>query len=739
MNLRLALPLLLLSCRDTPKDDVPNDTGAEETGEVLDDTQIEDIDGDGDGFPASDDCDDADAEVNSGAVEVCDGIDNDCDGLVDDADDPVSGRANWYPDVDGDGYGNADVVQAGCEAPVGFVADDTDCDDLDPRFYPGADESDCTDENDYNCDGSVGYADVDGDGFAACEDCDDTVASTNPLAFEICDEADNDCDGASDEDDAVDAATWYADADGDGFGDENTVAQACEVPSGHVGDDADCDDTDPALHPDAAETCDSADNDCDGLVDDADPSLTGASTWFGDSDGDGFGGSQYQQVACQAPAGFVASSDDCDDLDASSHPGASEVCDGADNDCDAVVDEGVGNTWFEDSDGDGYGNGTVTTVSCEAPTGFVGNALDCDDFSATTSPASYEVCDGVDNDCDGSIDESAINAPTWYPDGDGDGYGVSSGTSNDCSQPSGFAASANDCDDSNAAISPAATEVCDGVDNDCDGDVDDADSDLDASSGVVLYVDSDGDGYGDGSSPAAACASGSGFAENDLDCDDSNAAILPEPGGGCGLGVDCLGILDAGLSTGDGVYIIDPDGHGTGEAALNAWCDMTSDGGGWTRASTIPLANPSCVFTTGVQNDPSTASGTCSKYADSVINAIARNKIFVARVPGYSPTFTTWADAIRVDGHPGLVTQADTLAGVEGVTPSYTPQYGGWDFFHQQNWYHTDRCLGTSASTSRLSLEYITNTGNLYACSGSCSSDCPSGGIRGVTAEVYVR
>ena len=193
------------------------------------------------------------------------------------------------------------------------------------------------------------------------------------------------------------------------------------------------------------------------------------------------------------------------------------------------------------------------------------------------------------------------------------------------------------------------------------------------------------------------------------------------------------------MSTGDGVYIIDPDGHGTGEAALNAWCDMTSDGGGWTRASTIPLANPSCVFTTGVQNDPSTASGTCSKYADSVINAIARNKIFVARVPGYSPTFTTWADAIRVDGHPGLVTQADTLAGVEGVTPSYTPQYGGWDFFHQQNWYHTDRCLGTSASTSRLSLEYITNTGNLYACSGSCSSDCPSGGIRGVTAEVYVR
>ena len=73
-----------------------------------------------------------------------------------------------------------------CDAPVGYVADDTDCNDADPAYNPGAVESDCADPSDYNCDGSVGYADGDGDGYGACEDCDDTNADVNPGAMEVC-------------------------------------------------------------------------------------------------------------------------------------------------------------------------------------------------------------------------------------------------------------------------------------------------------------------------------------------------------------------------------------------------------------------------------------------------------------------------------------------------------------------------------------------------------------------------
>ena len=100
-----------------------------------------------------------------------------------------------------------------------------------------------------------------------------------------------------------------------------------------------------------------------------------------------------------------ASDVDCDDNDYTVFPGAEELCDQRDNDCDGDTDEGVGSPWYQDSDGDGYGNGSVSTTACTAPIGYVGNALDCDDFSAATSPAAYEICDGADNDCDTDIDD----------------------------------------------------------------------------------------------------------------------------------------------------------------------------------------------------------------------------------------------------------------------------------------------------------------------------------------------
>lgn len=124
------------------------------------------------------DCDDNEARAYPGNPEVCGTIDNDCNGLADD--DPTD-LGMFYADGDEDGYGDAVLAVQGCDAPVAYVTNDTDCDDSNAQIHPGAAEPDCTDPTDYDCDGAVGYADVDGDGSAACEDCDDTDATRAPF------------------------------------------------------------------------------------------------------------------------------------------------------------------------------------------------------------------------------------------------------------------------------------------------------------------------------------------------------------------------------------------------------------------------------------------------------------------------------------------------------------------------------------------------------------------------------
>ncbi|MBN1335059.1 MAG: putative metal-binding motif-containing protein, partial [Deltaproteobacteria bacterium] len=209
---------------------------------------------------------------------------------------------------------------------------------------------------------------------------------------------------------------------------------------------------------------------------------------------------------------------DCDDQDPAVHPGATEYCNGHDDDCDGQTDEGDAadaTTWYADADGDRYGDPANPLPACDPPEGYVANGTDCDDSDPDSHPLGNEVCDGADNDCDGSVDEDAVDAPTWYPDADGDGYGVPGTTLTGCTQPPGYAASADDCDDADADTHPGADEVCDGVDNDCDARTDD-----DPIDGAWYYADEDGDTFGNTLALEWAC---SGSA-NDWDCDDADAS-----------------------------------------------------------------------------------------------------------------------------------------------------------------------------------------------------------------------
>ncbi len=187
-------------------------------------------------------------------------------------------------------------------------------------------------------DDTAGSPDGDGDGVRADEDCNDADASVLPGAPEVCNGVDDDCDDLTDDadDDLAGIATFYADGDEDGFG-AGAGRSGCAVQTGEAAVDGDCDDADAGSNPDAPEVCDGADNDCDGLGDQTDDSLTGAPTWYADADADGYGLDDDTLAACRKPAGYAPDAGDCDDALAARNPGAPEVCgDGLDNDCDGT-------------------------------------------------------------------------------------------------------------------------------------------------------------------------------------------------------------------------------------------------------------------------------------------------------------------------------------------------------------------------------------------------------------------
>lgn len=244
-----------------------------------------DDDQDSDGVTVTDDCNDYDAAINADAIDVCDGVDNNCDGVVDE----VPGLEGWI-DADGDGYGDPANPVTICDVDPVYVENQDDCNDADATAFPG-----------------------------------------NP---EVCDLADNDCDGTVDNN-VADATAWYADVDVDGYGDAAVSQIACTQPTGYDPDPGDCDDANADAWPGNPEHCDGADNDCDGSIDNGEDVLT----FYADLDSDGFGDPSSAGTGCSIPEGSVSDDTDCDDTATTTSPGAPELDNAVDDDCDGLVDE----------------------------------------------------------------------------------------------------------------------------------------------------------------------------------------------------------------------------------------------------------------------------------------------------------------------------------------------------------------------------------------------------------------
>ena len=302
-------------------------------------------------------------------------------------------------------------------------------------------------------------------------DCDDANPDVSPSAEEVCNDLDDDCDLLIDiADPGIAAPGWFLDEDLDGFGDPADVAISCEPIPGRINLAGDCDDTRDDINPAMLEYCNEVDDDCDGDVDEA--SAVDVGTYYLDSDQDGYGTPDAVVLSCSLPIDAALTSDDCDDGDENIHPGASETCDGADEDCDTLVDEEAidGYTSFLDLDGDGFGDPATSLYSCDIPAGDrVADGTDCDDTMDDIFPTAVETCDGRDEDCDGDIDSPApADSLVWFEDTDGDGFGNPAAAIAACDQPDGHVTDDQDCDDTNGAIHPDAVEVCNGYDDNCD-------------------------------------------------------------------------------------------------------------------------------------------------------------------------------------------------------------------------------------------------------------------------------
>jgi hypothetical protein len=297
----------------------------------------------------------------------------------------------------------------------------------------------------------------------------------------------------------------------------------------------DCDDFNRFVHPGLGkDPCNGIDDNCDGNIDEG-----SKLTFYFDGDKDGFGDPNESVQACSAPdEQYVDDNTDCDDSRENINPGAIEVCNDADDNCNGSVDEGAGDTYFRDADGDFHGDPASPIEACNMPDGYIDNAKDCDDSNYAINSGASEVCNGVDDNCDSNIDEG-FNS-------DGDEY----------------TSCAGDCDDSDINVNPAAEEVCNGIDDNCDGSTDEG-------------FDSDGDSVADcndncpadpGKTEPGIC--GCGVTDTDTDGDGTADCNDNCP--------DDFGKIEPGIC-GCSIADTDSDGDGTADCNDNCPADVNPD------------------------------------------------------------------------------------------------------------------------------------------------------------------
>jgi len=483
------------------------------------------------------------------------------------------------------------------------------------------------------------------------------------VATETCDEAASAC--------SLDECTDGGDEDGDG-----DMRIACGG--------SDCDDTNDMIYGTAQEICDGA-----GVDEDCNPETirdASVGSTDGDEDMDGFISDECSNVRAD---GTLNEGDDCDDSRSGTNPGASDVCGGGDQDCDGAVDEEPSILYYFDMDGDGYGVNTADSnvLACSPPSAsYTLLEGDCDETRPNVHPGLPEMCNGLDDDCDGSTDPGC-SCLEGSPQTCGPPTEVG-----ECAQSTRLCTAAGEWPTSCPGAVYPATEVCGGGDEDCDGTTDESG----ASDAPLFYLDADRDGYGDPASPMRVCATRLGelaqpHVSNNGDCDDSRDTFSPTAIESCdGFDENCNGIVDdvpGGCDCTEG----ETQPCGPPEAGVGACRNgtQTCSSGRW--GACVGAVTPTtevCDGSTdedcdGMVDEPG-AVGETLFYRDADSDGfgdISTTALACGAPAGYVTDNTDCIDS-NDDAHPGQTSHFRTPACVNGLSPSYGHPTGGGTTWH---------------------------------------------------------